>query len=328
MDSQTQRGCEQFIANKNALKKVFPWDGALIHTCCAGIYSSKDMAVDAQMLRECRDMLKSRTNAFSNFRGIVSAALVSLLATGENPSLTLDSSLCLYKALKKQLRGSAYLPLTAMIIAQSANPRDFDNIVGRTGHIYSLMKSKHPFLTSGEDNAMCALMAMSDKSDSMLLEDMEECYRILKKQFSSSNAVQSLSHVLALCDGTASGKCDRTIRLFNAIKKAGRRYGTDYELASLGVLAMSSADFNEIASLMTEIDAWLSKQKGFGVMSPVSKRQRLMYAGILAGKKYIDGASIHIASVNSALSMIIAQQAALCACAAAGAAAAASSSAH
>lgn len=328
MDLQTLKDCELFIANKKAVKKVFPWDGGLLHTCCAGIYSSKGMSVDTRILAECRNMLKSKTTVFSNFRSTVSAPLISLLATGESPSLTLDNTLQIYKALKKQLRGSVYLPLTSMIIAQSANPLDFDRIVSRTGHIYSLMKSKHPFLTAGEDNAMCALMALSDKPDDILLDDMEECYRILKKHFFSSNAVQSLSHVLALCDGAPADKCGRTVHLFKVLKESGRKYGTDYELASLGVLAMSNADFNEIAALMTEIDAWLSKQKGFGAMSPVSKRQRLMYAGILAGKKYIDEASVQITSINSTMSMIIAQQAAVCACAAAGAASAAASSAH
>lgn len=328
MDLQTLKDCELFIANKKAVKKVFPWDGGLIHTCCAGIYSSKGMTVDTRILKECRNMLKSRTTVFSNFRSTVSSPLISLLAAGETPSLTLDNTLQIYKALKKQLRNTTYLPLTATVIAQSANPLDFDRIVSRTGHIYSLMKSKHPFLTSGEDNAMCALMALSDKTDDILLDDMEECYRILKKQFFSSNAVQSLSHVLALCDGAPADKCNRTVRLFKILKESGRKYGTDYELASLGVLAMSNADFNEIAALMTEIDAWLSKQKGFGVMSPISKRQRLMYAGILAGRKYIDETSIQITSVNSTMSMIIAQQAAICACAAAGAASAASSGAH
>ena len=54
-------------------------------------------------------------------------------------------------------------------------------------------------MTSGEDSTFCALMALLDKTDEVLLGDAEECYKILKSNFFSSNAVQSLSHVLAMC---------------------------------------------------------------------------------------------------------------------------------
>lgn len=39
---------------------------------------------------------------------------------------------------------------------------------------------------------------------------------------------------------------------------------------------------------MIEIDNWLSKQKGFGVWSGITLKQRLMYAGILAQRDYIN----------------------------------------
>ena len=57
----------------------------------------------------------------------------------------------------------------------------------------------HGRMTSGEDSTFCALIALLDKTDEVLLGDAEECYKILKSNFFSSNAVQSLSHVLAMC---------------------------------------------------------------------------------------------------------------------------------
>lgn len=38
-----------------------------------------------------------------------------------------------------------------------------------------------------------------ESGNEVLLGDAEECYKILKSNFFSSNAVQSLSHVLAMC---------------------------------------------------------------------------------------------------------------------------------
>lgn len=208
-----------------------------------------------------------------------------------------------------------------MSIAQIAQPYQYEHIVNRTRVIYNRMKSEHPFLTSSEDSAFCALAALSEKSDDELIADMENCYRKLNSKFFSSNAVQSLSHVLALCDGTVEEKCGRTLELFDGLKVAGRKYGTDYELSTLGVLAMSGVDLEKIVSDMIEIDDWLSGQRGFGFFGSITRKQRLMYAGILAQRDYINENTMQIAAVGSTIALILAQQAAVCATAAASAAA-------
>ena len=175
------------------------------------------------------------------------------------------------------------------------------------------MRADHPFLTSGEDSTFCALMALLDKPDEVLLGDAEECYKILKNNFFSSNAVQSLSHVLAMCDGEPKIKCQRTMELFQKLKEAGHKYGTSYELPTLGVLAMADGNQDEIVAEMAEIDQWLSEQKGFGFFSSISAKQRLMYAGMIAQQDYINDKMMQSAAVNGVISLTVAQQAAMCA---------------
>lgn len=43
-------------------------------------------------------------------------------------------------------------------------------------NIYNKMKKDHPFLTSGEDAVFAVLMAVSEKSDEILMEEMEACH--------------------------------------------------------------------------------------------------------------------------------------------------------
>ena len=102
----------------------------------------------------------------------------------------------------------------------------------------------------------------------------------MKPQFFSGNAVQSLSHVLALGDGRAEEKCSRTLLLYDRLKERGYKYGTDYELPTLGVLALSESDLMEIVTEMTDTDDFLAKQKGLGNWS-IGRKQRLMYTGML-----------------------------------------------
>ncbi len=76
------------------------------------------------------------------------------------------------------------------------------------------MKSNHFFLTSSEDSGFAAMLALSEKTDDALVEDMESCFAILSGMSMSSNAVQSLSHVLSISEAAADDKCRRTAALF------------------------------------------------------------------------------------------------------------------
>jgi len=326
MNEQTFRNCTLLLASKERIKTVFGWDSGLIHLACAGIYVSKGKEVDESVLQWSKDLLKQRVGAFSNFRSTARSPVAAMLATSENPEQTLDSGLYVYELLKKEFWSSTYLPLTAMVIAQMAKPNQYEAIAVRTKDIYSRMKNEHPFLISGEDSSACALLALSDKSDDELLYEIESCYKFLKSYFFSANAVQSLSQILAIGQGAVEVKCSKTMELFDGLKSAGHKYGTSYELPTLGVLALSDGPKDKMIHEIIEIDNWLTGQKGFGFFSSVTAKQRLMYAGILAQREYIDRDVMQSATVNSMISLIVAQEAAMCSVIAASAAASASTS--
>jgi hypothetical protein len=326
MNEVTKKRCELLIHNRDRVKEVFPWDGGLIHLACAGILTAKDKKVDEKILASCKQVLKQKVGPFSNFRSTARTAIVSMLAASEHPKQTLDEGLLVYDLLKKRFWSSTHLALAAMIIAQMAESSEYEYIADRTKGIYQRMKSDHPFLTGSGDSAYCALMALSEKSDGELIEDAERCYRILKADFFSADAVQSLSHVLALAESSIEEKTQGTIDLFTKLKSSGHKYGTSYELPTLGVLAMEQGNLEEVVHEMIDIDTWLSKQKGFGFFSGISKKQRLMYAGMLAMKDEVDDDTLQTSAITSTVSLIIAQQAAMMAAIAASSASAANAS--
>lgn len=323
MREQTRRNCEQLIENRNRIKSVFSWDSGLLNLACASIFTAKGRTADESVLEDCKNLLKQKVGVFSNFRSTARSPISALLATSSNPEQTLENGLLVYQLLKKDFWTSTYLPLAAMIIAQMAQSSQYEGIASRTRTIYDRMRKEHPFLTSGEDSTFCALMALSEKRDDVMIEDAEQCYQNLKPNFFSSNAVQSLSHVLALCDGQPDMKCRKTMELFEKLKVAGHKYGTDHELPTLGVLAMSGGNSDEIVQEIAEIDDWLSQQKGFGLFSSITRKQRLMYAGIVAQRDYLNEETLQTAAVNGTISLIVAQEAAMYAAVAASSAAAA-----
>lgn len=327
MNDQMLKNCTLLTDNRELVKSVFTWDSGLMHLACAAIYVSKGKQVNVPVLRECKELLSQKVGVFSNFRSTARSPIVSMLAVSEDPERTLKYGLQVYQLLKKEFWSSSYLPLTAMVIAQMADPSQYESIASRTKKIYNLLKSNHPFLTSQEDSANCALLALSDKPDHELINDMESCYQLLRPNFFSSNAIQSLSHVLALDQRNVAEKCKKTMELFNGLKYEGYKYGTYYELPTLGVLALIDGSKEKMIKEIIEVNNWLSHQKGFGFFSSISSKQRLMYAGIVTQLEYMNTNLMESTVVNSTISLIIAQNTAMCAAITASTAAAASTSA-
>ena len=319
---------ENLVENKIKIKSIFPLESSVVHLACAGVYANKDAVVDEEKLLKCKVMLNSEVGFFSNFRSTARPIIISMLALNDDPEGLLSRALEVYGLLKEDFLSSIYLPLTAMVIAENAEPEQYREIARRTRGIYIQMKSEHPFLTSGEDSALCALMALMDKADSGMIQDSEECYRILRKRFRTSRSVQGLSNVLALFDTTPQEKCERTITLYEKLMAAGFRYGAGYELPTLGVLSMTGEDLDKLATDVGTVHSWLSKQKGFRMFSGIPSKQCLMYAGMIVAKDNIQTKLMQTAAVTGTLALMVAQQTAICAAAASSAAAAASSSSH
>lgn len=322
MNSSLSGLCRRFIENRDIVKAVFPWDSAYMYPVCAAIITDKGMHADESRLKNCRDLLKDQTGVFSNFRSTAKIAMIAMMSVNHNPSGLLTDSLRVHDQLKEYFWGSAYLPVAAMILADTVPSARYEEVAARTRSIYDQMKQAHPFLTSGEDSIFAAMLALSTHSEEEIVTETEHCYQLLKPEFFSSNSVQSLSHVLALCDGPAEQKCRATMDLFQTLKAKGRKYGTGYELATLGVLAMLPADTETIAADLVETDDFLASQKGYGILG-LDRKQRLMHAGMIVTSNYLNGSqTMKTAAIHGAISLIAAQQAAMCAAIAASSAAA------
>ena len=316
--------CEEFVQNRDNVREAFKWNCStyLVPVCAAMIAGAKE-PVSLAKLEECKRLLKNGVGVFSNFKGNAFPALVTQLALDANPQERLRKAVQMHDTLKQHFYGSAYLPLAAMVLSGMVAEAKFPEVAERAGRIYKKMKSEHPFLTSGEDCVYAGLMALSGLSDDQLIQETESCYKYLREEFYDANASQSLSHVLALCEGSAGSKCRAVFDLYHALREKRYKYGTGYELATLGVLALLPQGKAAVIADLIEIDGYLAMQKGYGFFG-LTKKQRLMHAGMLLVTEALEGANdeqkeLYMnALTNSALAMMIAaQQAALCAAVAA-----------
>ncbi len=313
--------CESFIENKEKIRKEFAWGNAYLYPVCTAVFTDRRVSVDVKKMKYCQDILKSKTAMFSTFRGMSMYVTLAFMTLSDEPDVLFDRMLKVYDLLKKHFWSSDYLPVAATVIADSAEEYRYAQIAERTRTIYEMMSKEHPFLTSSEDSVFSAMLAMSELSNEQIIRECEKGYEILKGEFFYSNAVQSLSHVLALSEGTIESKCSASLALYNELKSKGYKYTTSYGLATLGVAALLPTDRKYIVNDIIDVDKFLSKQKGYGFFG-LDSRQRLMHATMLVTSDYVGTeGSPELASVVSTLSLIAAQQAALCAAIAASSAA-------
>lgn len=327
IDSLKDR-CDMFVKNRDIMKNSFKWENSMMHPLCASIYTEKELVIDADKIKSCREIIKNSTGIFSNFKGVPFIALATMLSLNTNPENKFKEVLNIYDILRNEFHSSTYLPLSAFVISDIVDAHNYERIVTKAKVIYQKMKSEHPFLTSGEDCGFAIMTAISDLSVDAIITEMEKCYDYLRSKFFSANAVQSLSHTLAVGEEISVIKCNKVLNIFEQLNDKDCKFGTGMELSVLGLLAMTTENTDQSVNDIIEVNEYLKSFKGFGTLG-IGKSQRLMYSAILVSQEYkkqYASQAMKMASVNSITSIIIAQQAATAAIIASSAAASSANS--
>ena len=296
-----------------------------------GSFTPEKQKVEIEQLERCKALVKSSTSVFSSFRGNVKLPLLCMLAAGDDPEERWDRTRRYYALLKESFYGSEYLALGAMLLSDAVQEEDVPALAARGKGLYQRMKKEHPFLTGQEDSVFALLLSQSARSDDELIEDMERCYALLKERFPSGNGLQAASHVLALSSEIPVDKTFRMIGIFNAIEEAGGKYGKDWQLPILAALSLGQRFQEDLAGELLEIDALLSKRKGYKGVFGLDKRARSMHAAMLLSLQHEAEPKQPVELVGAAaqqatLAIIAAQQALMCAVVASSAASSAATS--
>lgn len=310
--------CERFVNNKKVLSKAYAFSsGDIMSLSAALLLTGSNISPSVERIKECDKILKEETSAISDYRGNVRIPLVCRMLIAGMPAETFRRIDKAYKALKAQKKWSGsneYKILAAMIIQNHAGSGEYERYAARANEIYLKMKGNHRAITNDEDIPFAAILATSGISPDQLVGDMELCYSLLRKKFHDRNSVQSLSQVLALDSRSAEEKCNRVIELFDALKNAGHKFGTDYELTTLGTLSLIDKPIEEIVALLVETDSYLKPIRGFGNFSLGAKHRRLYAAQLCINyfcPKQTNGNEF---ALGSTLALAVSMQASMVAC--------------
>jgi len=306
---------DSFCQNRDVIKKAFAWERTELYPVCALMFASEGRSATREALDDCRRLIREKTGIFSNFRSTALPVLASMMAVSSDPEGRLASALELHTALRKRFAASLYLPVAAMLLSPLVGS-DNDGFAERTREVYDLMKKDHPMLTGEEDVVFAGMLALDGAAPEVLTAQAEECYGLLKQTFRSRDAVQSLSQLLSLFEGTAEEKCAATVELYQKLEAQGYRYGRDKELAVLGVAACLGQPSRSVADDIAAVADRLKTAGGYGFFG-IGRRERLLHAAMIVTADISADAAAQMgisAGINAAMSAVIASQhAALCA---------------
>lgn len=323
MRTELINACKRFIENRDAFRASSSFEPMMIYPVCAGVLQAKKRTVTAEEIKECKKMLKENTGVFSNFRGNVKLPIIAMLLSEPDYERKFQNITEAYSVLKKHFFASQGLTLAAFVMAEVSTPLRYEETAQRAKNIYDFIKKKHPFLTNGDDSAFCVMMTLSKKSDEEIAADVEECYKTLKKEFLSSNSVQGLSFILALCEEVpCSEKCERAKEIYSALRERKVKFSASTYLPVIGAAAISDKPVDLIADDVKEVFDFLKTQKGYGLFG-ADKASAAMHSVMIVNAEIAEeNIGSEIASVVATVAVIAAQQAAMTASVAAASASA------
>lgn len=318
MREELQKMCNDYIKNREMMAEVFSWYNGRLYPVCAGIVLDKPEITKEEVVN-CKKMIEKETNIFSELRGNSFPPITCHLACAEKPEELMEQILNIYKMLRKADVPSGYLPLVAVIIATFGDECDYNRLIEKTEDIYQRMKQEHPILTSGEDSPYAAMLALDIKEPKVIIQEVEKCYEFLKGSFLTKNAVQSLSHVLAMGEGDTLDKCRRFMDIYMTFKMKGYKFDSDYYLSVLGAVSLLPFDVNDLVEDVIAVTEFLDKQPGFGMLDS-SLKERMAHATVIVSKEYLSkclgqvlDVPLFSATIAGVTVAIVMQNAAICA---------------
>jgi hypothetical protein len=193
--------------------------------------------------------------------------------------------------------------------------------------LFDELKAAHPMITSYDDYASTAVIAVSGQDLSTAATRMESIYRKLDSvlnMFGQRNTLQAVCSVLVLSDENEDHLAEKYAGAVKLVKnhKIHLGFGGYTSLASLCAFGENLSDD---VSNIAEHEKYLRTVRGFGNFSLNRELRFSLIAGLLLAEQTgIEPAGIASSATNM-ISLIIAQQAAMIAATSAAAASASSS---
>ena len=307
MKQSLQEICDAQIRNETAMRKVAKLEYEAILKLCAMMHVNAGREVDAERIRECSGILKSRAGIFSNFRGTLQRVILTKMALADDPAAYIDDVMDVYGKLKADhMLPGEMLAMAATTIVENCPEERRTEVVEKTRRTYAMLKKQHPFLTDESNMSLVALMIMAGKDPEQAAEEAERLFQAMKNDYKiNSGVAQSAAMVLALSDKPADRKLEAFFGLYDACRAAKHETAKDKAMVIYAAFAHTDYDLNETVESIGEVDNWLKGQKGYGAFSLGMSERRLFAASMVLKDMQTGGAAAALSATNAITQAIV-----------------------
>ncbi|MBU3144311.1 DUF4003 family protein [Clostridium sp. CF012] len=286
MEELVKEKLDRLIDLFQQVSSEYKWEESLTNHFTALTHTLNNRNFDKEKIEDVRAHIKKTTGVFSNYRGTSKIILSALLACQyDNPKYEFDKMLNYDKKMREEgFKNNMYLPIANYALLATCSEEMVETRINKAKEIYSEMKNNHPWLTGGDDYPLSILLANSDASVSSIIENIEECYKLLNENgFGKNNGLQFLSHILSFQKEENKVKVLRCKEIFDKLKENKMKvYSTGY--AVIGFLAILGERGYEAVDQVIDVVKVLKSTKKYKWLT---KETHLYTAAALVSDVYI-----------------------------------------
>lgn len=287
MEELVKERLERLIDLFQQVSTQYKWEQPLTNHFTALTYTLNKKDFDKEKIEDLRKHMKKTTGIFSSYRGTSMIILSALLSCQYDDAKQQFNKMLIYDKKMKDtgFKNSMYLPIANYALLATCGEEWVDIRINKAMEIYKEMKKNHPWLTSGDDYPLSILLAQSDMPVSNIIENMEECYKLLNENgFGKNNGLQVLSHILGFRQEENKIKVLRCKEIFDRLKENKMKvYSGGY--AVIGFLSILGEEGYEAVQQVIEVVKILKSTKKYKWLT---KETHLFTAAALVSDVYID----------------------------------------
>jgi hypothetical protein len=331
MENNLQARVDFFIETLSTLKKQYVWSVSdFTLRFIALTYTLNNKKFEKDEFDNTVKFIKKNAKWFSSYSGHQKFSTAALLITKFDDASQAFSYIleCEDKMKAEGFKSTPNLSIASYAMLLTCEQKDLDNRVKRAMELYKKMKKKHFWLTGSDDYPIAVLLSESEEKIETLIDEMEENYEMLHREnFSKSNGLQFLSHILTFVPGTAKTKAQKTKNIYDCLKQNKLKVSATY-YGMLGFLTLLGEYSEQAVEEVSEIVKYLKSKKDF---KWIYKEMNILSAAALVSNQYLEKMSLSNELIETGIgisieTMIAAQTAAMIAATSAATSAAAASS--
>ena len=288
MNQAVMSKLELFVSNTQSTRSDFAWQDGMVRRMMALVFTLEGREIDANVIKDARDMIRAETRMFSRFRGMSQLPVAAKLALTDDPKRLFKDVQDANQALRDAgFPNSDLVVIASYLLASGAEHFNYKKYADLAFRYWGETTSRAQRALGFDDSVYMVMMALADIDSHDGIKRINELTERLRPEFrwASASAVHDLASVLAI-GGKSDEALDCLLGLNEALRAQKIRLDKEHTLPALGMLSLLNLDRLQLVDDLIAGRDFLREQKGFKV---VDSQELLMQVSALIAATACDG---------------------------------------